>query len=93
MARSDAWSLDPTLEPRLRLLVATGDTASEIGRKLKLSRNAVIGKCVRLGLTLRCAKTRRFKVERKQDAPRVDSGYQTPSPPRRFSFEEPSHVS
>jgi len=47
---TDAWP--EALEDRLRLLVAQNMSAGEISKVLRVTRNAVIGKCDRLGLVL-----------------------------------------
>lgn len=50
---SDPWRDAPDLIPRLRLLWDEGHSTSEIGRRLGLSKNSVVGKAHRLRLPSR----------------------------------------
>lgn len=47
-----AFTWTPQIEDKLRELVGKGYSSTQIGRRLEVSRNAVIGKCKRLGLIL-----------------------------------------
>jgi GcrA cell cycle regulator len=49
-----AWS--PEMDERLKVLIAEGLSASGAGRALGVSRNAVIGRASRIGLTLNHSK-------------------------------------
>lgn len=88
-----AWT-DAQLLALRTLAAAAGRSGSSIARELKLSRNAVIGKCDRLGIKLkgdphfekRMATRRMKNVGREIPVERAVFGL--PSRPRRFSWEE-----
>jgi len=67
MSRKNTW--DTTRTGRLRELVIEGLTASEIGLELNCSRNAVIGKCHRVGVTIGEHKRTRPKEKRMSGPP------------------------
>ena len=91
---TDAWP--EALEDRLRLLVAQNMSAGEISKVLRVTRNAVIGKCDRLGLVLagsRVKSLERTRPRRVGDARHAQPDCPAPvapSPPRRFSWEAPA---
>lgn len=91
---TDVWP--EALEDRLRDLVGKGMSAGEISKTLRVSRNAVIGKCDRLGLKLagsRVKSLERRRPRRVGDArhtPPDQPPFVSPSPPRRFSWEAPA---
>ena len=88
---TDTWA--GIAEDRLRLLVAQGLSAGEIAKAMRVTRNAVIGKCDRLGLAL--AGSRVKALERRRPRRVGDARHALPdqpapvppSPPRRFSWE------
>lgn len=92
---TDTWA--GIAEDRLRLLVVQGLSAGEIAKALRVTRNAVIGKCDRLGLKLAgsCVKAperrrpRRMVGDARHTAP-DQPGFVSPSPPRRFTWEAPA---
>lgn len=84
------WSENPALEGRLRELVAKGVTAGSIARTLKINRNQVIGKVTRLGLRLAGGTgLRAGKTRAKPEEPFDPRAFAEPSPPRRFSWQDP----
>lgn len=93
MPSAPAWSEAKT--DRLRTLVKAGKSAGEIAVELHTSRNAVIGRCDRLGITLGGAKRhhaapRRHFVTpppRNSVAVSLRPVIHQPSPPRRFSWQ------
>jgi len=91
---TDTWA--GIAEDRLRLLVAQGLSAGEIALAMRVTRNAVIGKCDRLGLKLtgsRVKSLERRRPHRVGDARHALPGqpaFAAPSPPRRFSWEAPA---
>lgn len=91
---TDTWA--GIAEDRLRLLVAQNLSASEIAKALRVTRNAVIGKCDRLGLKLagsRVKSLERTRPRRVGDARHAQLDRPSPvapSPPRRFSWEAPA---
>lgn len=82
------WDENPDLTPRLRDLAAKNVSAGGISRQLKISRNAVIGRCDRLGIVLNGKGPNRKIRSRKQPPPVHPDGYQEPSPVRRFSWQD-----
>lgn len=88
-------------EDRLKQLVAAGGTAGTISKEFGTTRNAILGKCDRMGLVLREAKRpdttprrlkdlandRGAKAGRASSLSRPGEGYVFASPPRRFSWE------
>lgn len=81
-------------EDQLRLLVAEKLSAGEIAKIMRVTRNAVIGKCDRLGLQLVGSRVK--ALERKRPRRMVgDARHATPdraaprppTPPRRFTWE------
>lgn len=88
---ADAWP--GALEDRLRDLVGQRKSAGEISKVLRVTRNAVIGKCDRLGLVLagsRVKSLERTRPRRVGDAQPDRPTPVAPSPPRRFSWEAPA---
>lgn len=75
-------------EAQLRLLVAQGMTAGEIGKAMRITRNAVLGRCDRFGLKLAGpGRPRKKRVAR--PIPVVPGPFASPSPPRQFSWQHP----
>ena len=93
MPSAPAWPEAKT--DRLRTLVRQGKSAGEIAVELNTSRNAVIGRCDRLGITLGGGKRHHAEPRRHREriAPRnsVTPSQRPlifqPTPPRRFSWE------
>ena len=92
---TDTWA--GIAEDRLRLLVAQNLSAGEIAKAMGVTRNAVIGKCDRLGLQLAGSRVRSLERRRPRravgDARHVAPGqpaFVSPSPPRRFTWEAPA---
>lgn len=88
---TDVWP--DVLEDRLRDMVGKGMSAGEISKALRVTRNAVIGKCDRLGLKLAGSCVRaleRRRPRRVGDARHTapdQPAFVPPSPPRRFSWQ------
>lgn len=70
MPSNGVWDEAGVLEGRLRVLWAEGHSTNEIGRRLGISKNAVVGKAGRLGLEGRVSPIKR-DGERKPRKPRA----------------------
>lgn len=88
-----------TTEAQLRQFVGESLSSSKIAKKLNTTRNAIVGKCARLGITLvgdpnDAASARRIRQGKGSWAFGLKShaGLQPASPPRRFSWQEPLDV-
>jgi hypothetical protein len=94
MAYFPGWTYDT--EAELKRMVGEKMSALGIAKKLGLTRNAVIGKCSRMGLQLdgdpRVTPDQRRALaggRARQLTAKPDNDYRSPSTPRRFSWEEP----
>lgn len=88
-------------EERLQQLVEAGGTSATIAAELGTTTNTILGKIDRMGLVLKGARKaagvpRRVrdggswnKATRAAATARTAADYNTPSPPRRFSWQEP----
>ena len=95
MPSAPAWPEAKT--DRLRTLVRQGKSAGEIAVELNTSRNAVIGRCDRLGIVLGGGKRHHATPRRHFVTPPPRNSVAVslrpplfrPSPPRRFTWQEP----
>jgi hypothetical protein len=98
MPSAPAWPEAKT--DRLRTLVRQGKSAGEIAAELNTSRNAVIGRCDRLGITLGGGKRHHAEPRRRFVTPAPRNSVCVakrpllfqPTPPRRFSWQEEATV-
>ena len=78
----------PTLDAQLRELWSEGHPTAEIGRRLGVSKNAVVSRAHRIGLPGRPSPIRRDGVVR----PRVRRSGRSPDKPKPAALERPSHA-
>lgn len=87
---------DDVREADLRHLAAQSKSATQIAKALRVTRNAVIGKCDRLGIRLTGGDGGQYSAGRtgrpRKNAPparvAAPGEFAAPSPPRRFSWQD-----
>lgn len=73
------WDDNPHLVKEVERMIREGKSAGTIAKTLKVTRNMIVGKAVRMKLRLPGVN---------QHAMRHPEGVELPSPPRRFSWEQ-----
>ncbi|VBB69656.1 FIG00689473: hypothetical protein [invertebrate metagenome] len=90
MDKKIVWTKERVAE--LQCLWSEGLTTGEIGKKLFVSKNAVVGKAHRLGLTSRPSPIKRSKLEKREDS-RIRSVIELSALTCRWPIGDPRDVS